>query len=97
MNSFCGTSHFKTGFGIPHFQPHVLRGRLDLQETFWTMPLFRKGVSKPAPSSSLFRSLNDDLRHAAARGDAGAVLELIKKGAKFIPNKVRGLEAHLWR
>uniref|UniRef100_A0A915K751 Ankyrin repeat domain-containing protein 6 n=1 Tax=Romanomermis culicivorax TaxID=13658 RepID=A0A915K751_ROMCU len=55
------------------------------------MLLFRKANGK----SALFRSLNADLRLAAGQGDAAEVLELLKKGAKFIPNKEGRTALHL--
>lgn len=48
------------------------------------MPLFRKSNGK----STIFRSINADLRTASSQGDVVQTLELLKKGAKFIPNKV---------
>lgn len=55
------------------------------------MPLFG-GNSKQQQSStksatSIFRSANELLRHAAAHGDLKVVQELIAKGAKCLPDR----------
>lgn len=57
------------------------------------MPLFggnskqQQSGSGPKSGNSIFRSANEQLRHAAAHGDLKIVQELVAKGAKCLPDR----------
>jgi len=57
------------------------------------MVLFRKNNNTNTNNNGksgggIFKSVNSDLRLAASEGNAAEVIDLLKKGVKFIPNKV---------